>query len=31
MVYEQELAVTNEVYVSPQDPVARVAEVEFSG
>lgn len=27
----RELAVTNEVYVSPQDPVARVAEVEFSG
>ena len=27
----QELAVTNEVYVCPQDPVARAGEIEFGG
>lgn len=27
----QELAVTNEVYVSPQDPVSQAHELEFNG
>ena len=31
LLWLQELAVTNEVYVCPQDPVARAAELEING